>query len=645
VNSLQERSVLPFFGAGISNDPPSNLPLGGTLRSILIENLLKITKKYFFGHQTKDKLWQHAREILENVMLEKIFGGIYDVFGDEALSFWQVLDTNESNFNHKAIAHLTKNRMFTKIITLNFDILIEIALKNVKYKTFCPIDGYFFPKDIQIFQAEIIKPHGSLPQSGSEEPKFKHIIATIQKIGNAPSEKNENAIINLVEQNNMRNILFIGYSDNDIDIFPIFVKHSTIIRHVFWFKFVGIKNNEIRNWTSTSWKQKLPDRLLQWFNELGDRITIICGNPPDFFKHLLSHSDLHLFDSTLLSSNSVTRAKPKIQADFLLNNPDKTALALAHLLENSGERQLSIEIFHMIRKRQSFQYLPQLNAFLLSRLAWGYHAKGDLTSAFSLRKEAKEVLLESNYGKYDDAIFNVTIELGYDYWSFVKKAINPKKIASIYKIPWFFWLGLNCFKDVKQRSKLSKQVTWIIPFYYGDLWHYFARVSMLISRRIDIVTKMLLNKATFYYKIALKERNENKSLADFYNMRYLETQILLDKIRNYKEKINEVEDAEYTYKIIQNDIQIGYSEVILALLHFCKNEKETASKYLQKAKDQYSSPHSPHLKECAEQLEEKPTPYLSGLMEIVCYERLFRILSLWQSIKYLLKLLRQHKTT
>lgn len=638
VRSLRERSLLPFFGAGISTDPPANLPLGVKLRKILIESLLNITKEHFSrdsGEEGRDTEWHGAEEILTKVMLEKIFGGIYDIFGDDALSFWQVLITENPNANHRAIANLCGNNLLSDVITLNFDILIEIALSDEKipYKTICPIDDYSFPENIQNYQVTVIKPHGSLPLLESKEPKFKHIIATIQRIGNEPSEKNEAVIINLVKNKNMRNVLFAGYSDNDIDIFPIFLKHSPIFNHIFWFRYVS--NNEMKNWVSESWKNELPDRLQQRFKDLGNRLTIVCGNLSDFFNRLLSHLSLRP-----ISENIDRTLEPKINVDFLVNNPYKTALALAHLLENSGERQLSLKIFLALRKKQAFQSTPYLNAFLLSRLAWGYHAIGDLTSAFSSRKEAIKVLLNN------DTVSNVNIEIGYEYWSFVKKTINPKTITSIYKIPWFLFQGWRYFEKAKHCSKSSEHNTWIIPFYYGDLLHYFARFTILISGRVDMLTSLLLNRARFYYKNALVKRNLTNSLADFYKMRYVETQIVMGRIKNLEGLAKDIEDAIYTYEIIQDDIQIGYSEVIRALVCYCKHDRIGAMEYIKKAKKQYELPHSPYLKESREYAErpnENPTPHLSGLMEVVCYERFFGLKSLSQSINCLLKLIRQHK--
>jgi len=632
ISNLHDGSLLPFFGAGVSYDPPSNIPLGGTLRQSLINGLIAITKNAYGSKINIDEnIWKNAHTILSKVMLEKIFGGIYEIFGDESLNFWRIIDQNHPNANHRAVAFLARKFLLSKIITLNFDNLFEIALQNsyITFKTHCTLDEYFFSNAKNNAQVIILKPHGSMADPNSALQHYKHIVATIQKIGNAPSIETENEIVNLLRTR--ANVFFAGYSDDDIDITPIFLKHQSAIQHIYWFNFMARPSRE--NGVSVEWQNSIPRRLLEWFDRLDNRVTIISGNLNLFFKHVLTDPRIGLKNTKILKIEEAKKLEQNPDTNFLSTNPTKTALSLAHLLEWSGERKLSLEIYRCLERSNAFRHLPQLEAFLLSRYAWGCHAGGDLGAAISLRKKARKVLF-SYYNAYKKNITDIDIELGYDFWSLVKKAPNPRRILNFAKLPLFFLSGLDCFRRASRRLPFNKQAMWIVSFYYGDFWHYIAKYFILITGNINGVARICLNKAFQWYEKALKLRNLRTSFADFYYLRYCEIMTLLQNIDNIQKTKAEIIDARHTFELIQDDLQIGQADMVLSLLFYVSKNKIMAIRYLVKAKTEFHNIHEGEI----------VSKHLSGLMDIAIYERLMGR-SLVKSVKKILSLLKQHRFT
>ena len=120
---------------------------------------------------------------------------------------------------------LAKKGYITYLITPNYDRLFEriFAEYDVPFSLFCPTDGYYERHKDGDKRVLILKPHGTFTPKHED---VSHLITTTGQIGIRPHILTEQIIQAIVKN---RSILFAGYRDKDIDLFPAFFSSLSII--------------------------------------------------------------------------------------------------------------------------------------------------------------------------------------------------------------------------------------------------------------------------------------------------------------------------------------------------------------------------------------------------------------------------------
>ncbi|MFX1253713.1 MAG: tetratricopeptide repeat protein [Promethearchaeota archaeon] len=242
LNSLfpQNEQFSFLVGAGISIEPPTNLPSARVIASLLLKHIVPKTEL-----ETIENL-----NALEALRYETIIELIEDIF-DGSLTFMNYFELDFSpNLIHYFLAHAISQQHY--ILTTNFDYMIEKALVNIlppnKRSNIVPVitreDFEEYQNPQRIFNENkypLYKIHGSKQNIITKEPTIHSLITTISSLGRG-REQGETfaietykkpAVRNLTEN---RSLIIMGYSGNDdFDINPTLMELPNLKR-IIWIE-------------------------------------------------------------------------------------------------------------------------------------------------------------------------------------------------------------------------------------------------------------------------------------------------------------------------------------------------------------------------------------------------------------------------
>lgn len=227
---MNNHQLAFFIGAGASIFPPSCLPLADQLKTDIFKSLYS---------QFSKKIAAQEIAAIRDFPLEFLLQLIKDYWGSDAVkSCLKSLNSKYAGPIHHSIARLAHEGRCNVVFTVNFDILLEIALKlaKINYKVLSDIDVEP-PPEVNEKCVYIYKLHGSI-----DDPKS--LFATLDRVGEPISNSRKNAIIGALEE---RLLVFIGYRGADVDIKP-FLKSELQCRtgRYIWNSLtVGGVDNEI----------------------------------------------------------------------------------------------------------------------------------------------------------------------------------------------------------------------------------------------------------------------------------------------------------------------------------------------------------------------------------------------------------------
>ncbi|MGN6398704.1 MAG: SIR2 family protein [Mucilaginibacter sp.] len=190
VKTIHPEKTIFFFGAGISND--SGIPLANEIKKQLLI--------HFVPNQVDRELILQSKipfELLMEIILkDSRFDGIFNVFKSEY-----------PNANHFLFAELAKHFGKLKMITTNFDTLIEQAAENCETPSSC----YDFHKI-----------HGSLSN-------IKSLAVTLKNVARHRNVQSIKTFLEkLLNDKQFEFIIFLGYSFSDsFDITPALLQIRT----------------------------------------------------------------------------------------------------------------------------------------------------------------------------------------------------------------------------------------------------------------------------------------------------------------------------------------------------------------------------------------------------------------------------------
>jgi len=231
-NIVKDGQTLFFVGSGISNDPPSRLPTGDELKTWLVEA---------FSQAEPQKVGVNLLEASRKLGLEEVCQIIYDRLGDELLEKMSTVladDRVPANKIHRFLAKALERG--NVIATTNYDSLIEKACRE-KIERLYIEDAEFdsllkdsIGKQEFWFSGYIFKLHGSFRDVWSPDRKtIGSVVTILSRVGKLHPAKKELLRLPFQEYN----VVFLGYSAKDVDIYPELIAEETVLpRKVFWIR-------------------------------------------------------------------------------------------------------------------------------------------------------------------------------------------------------------------------------------------------------------------------------------------------------------------------------------------------------------------------------------------------------------------------
>jgi tetratricopeptide (TPR) repeat protein len=330
----EKRPYTFLVGAGISMDPPSNVPSA----RMFVRELFN----YYAPENEIDSLSK-----IDSLRYEFLVEKIQNLF-EEELGFLSYLDwVTDPNANHLFLAHMILR--YNYVITTNFDYLIEIALKSQigahtvydpiykKIMTIITKDDY--EKDIR-FKYPIVKIHGSKRDYITGRPTADSLITTISALGRdrergktfAIEPFKRKLIDNITEG---RDLVVMGYSgSDDFDISPL-LKELTTVKRIIW-----IDHNSDSDMEEYYQYKVLDSSKLNSLSNLSKLDTILL--------ELASKNTIEVFKVKANTINFVTQQLANIfhvSFDNLKENISKTQQSFKEFMEK----------YH-VKKLESFKY-------------------------------------------------------------------------------------------------------------------------------------------------------------------------------------------------------------------------------------------------------------------------------------------------
>lgn len=563
---LARRQVAPLLGAGVSIDAPANLLGAKTLVESLQNVLRESAEPVLSRFAIDDPILTAPREVLNNARLEKLLDVPKETHGADALDHISVLNGQHWNSNHATIARLAADDHLPACVTLNFDLLIELALSEglgSGCETICPLLGKSFRVGESSPTMTLVKPHGSfVPPTVGSDP-YEYVTTTLSEIGSYPSKMNRRAFERVFSQH--RVLLVAGYSDDDWDIFPILQDVGGIFDCVVWIQYAKDALVTSRSLPDTCEEPALHTRILPWLRSLKCESVLIVGRSAAVFGEVARRMRKPITlpkGETLRGDLSVDlfRGHDGPLGETMI----RTAVSFAILLQNSGEFN---RVF--LRWLLTTDVVSQRPALLsrvekvLSHTEYtdGYSSKArkHMRLAIRLHKRAHSYLAE-------EYAFDL-LWLGYEHLSSLKRPSIQWLI-----FPWHFFTGLHLLIKAKrtlpQESRSRQRLESLVEFYAIDLWQSWVNLLFLCGPRATPVLQRIFKPICERYA-AIVGSSDGFLEQEYYWLRHIEA-ILLAGQRPDRQVLDEkLKRLEFQYRLTQNSVQMGNVHAYSALVEFC----------------------------------------------------------------------------
>lgn len=215
---ITDRDFVLFCGAGISESAPSSAPLWTPMRDAIIQGSIDRTVKAGsnWDQPYPARMAAFAKHpVLSRIAPEILFQVVEASLGiGPFASLLASVGLGKPNKNHRAIAALADRGHISSIVTTNFDCHIEQCLSDigVPFVTLPDESSVETWKDNSRGAQGLVlfKIHGSLDRTAS-------LVATVKAAGRTLSRHKACALRDLLST---RQVLLIGYSGRDYDVFP-----------------------------------------------------------------------------------------------------------------------------------------------------------------------------------------------------------------------------------------------------------------------------------------------------------------------------------------------------------------------------------------------------------------------------------------
>ena len=531
--AARKKKLVTFVGAGISMDPPANLPPGALVEDPLRQGLLNAACECVAANGSKyaNDLTRQA----EAFRLESMLDAIQQTHGRQLVEEY-LLPLNAAiwNENHSILAVLADAGYAGHCITLNFDCLLESAFaKYGASTTTCPLLEADFKTGSGLTRLQVTKPHGSFAPENTGFGAAELLCGAISEIGDRPSDANRQAIRHIVSTCPV--LLVAGYSNHDWDICPILFELRDQLDHIIWIEHASNPRDHEPNE-----RQKNVRELLEIFDV---RSTVIVAETNALLRCLAKRLGMTSFDIPK-SQNPV----PHLDVSFLTDTPIarlRTAAATALMLQNGLSRDL---LLSNLMEQEGVRKNPDLIALLTKASGMAnYSNVGGMIS-----RMRRVVAVSPLAGPLFHTENNIW--LGYQY---LRTVIRPSRFTHFLAIPinlglalYYFRRGIGCAERERgtartqpQRDYLDSLVARARFFYPAELPHGWAENLMLLGRWTAPLVRPLLSVGLHLYAKATRF-NRPLMESEYFWMRHLQAQLAarrsVDKVV-VKQRLLEIE--------------------------------------------------------------------------------------------------------
>jgi hypothetical protein len=588
-SDIRKKDFVPFFGAGISHEQPSYLPLAAGDKGLIkpLQNVFLSAIELAINQFESDQLSiKRALGIIQKAPLERLLEALFQTHGMKIYEYISVLNGNVWNLNHAVIASFSKAGYLPWCITLNFDLLIEQAIKDNEgcCQTVCPLTNDKFISGHDNPDTTIIKPHGSFAPKEVAESPFQLLTATLSSIGASPAIPNEEAV--KLVFNNCSTLLVAGYRDDDWDIFPILVHTGNLLRKVIWVEYISDEDlaKRLKPIPYPSQRDPLHDRITPWLQSENMESVLLLGNVRYFLLDILTYLNLQV-----KNPNSGPPPGDPDASAFVIERKNinldsiRTYVSLAMLCGNCGSFCWSL--MDWLSNHPILIQYPKVRWKVETLLSNAEHTRGRMRKSIYHMKRV--LYLKENFGDDTTSVADDLVWLGYKYLSLVKRP-NLLRPANILRIPYFIWRGRRFMlagaregEKLKIKESPVKSTPRTMALYeWADLILCLGNLFMLLGRKWLPLYRPLFALATKYHDEI--SRKSTLMEGSYYFLRRLEGRLLSgiesETIENLDRKIREIGDA---HLLTQNLVQIGNAHAYLALVHAMLNkDTDTAEREL-----------------------------------------------------------------
>lgn len=559
-DDLRDNRLVMLLGAGISHSEPSNLSLAGPLQAELQETIWRAADLVIPQIRPTKSEIEAAEQVVGDARLERLLDALYQTHGRKAIDYVSVLNGEVWNENHAAIAALAETALLPECITLNFDLLIEEAVKDRKCSctTICPLIKEEFPYGGGPRKLRLLKPHGSFtPKTVSSDP-YRHLSATLSQVGSEPVSANLNEFREILSRRPV--LLVAGYSDNDWDIYPILLRYDKLIQRVVWVEYA---TGEDLNDPEFRVEKKVDPRVLRWLRDSRDNTVLAAGNIKDLLRAVMPLTNCL---EPLNPSKQIVQ-KPTDPSQFAVHGGIKdkkamrTVVALAIIISETGA--FSTSLLKWLLRDPIIRADIKLVCLIEDLLGHARHTQGYLLEAI---KHSKNVIQAKQTVFGDAEAAPNVVWLGYEYLCLAKRpSLRPWKLILL---PYWLFRGYKSLKAgprmaaAKERAVLQAMSS----YYLADLFHSWGNLLMFGGPKLTNRFRWLFRRISHAYE-KIAELDDFMSTG-YYWLRSLEAKLLAGSAVDRNQVVDRLEELFSSYRLTQNHVQMGNVAAYKALLVF-----------------------------------------------------------------------------